>query len=131
EGAPTNDLGWEIYPDGLYDVCKSTYEKYPLPIYITENGICDHADTKRPQFIYDHLAAVNSLITDGIPVQRYYHWSLIDNFEWDLGLTPRFGLIHINYDTLERTIRPSGRFYGEIAKNKGVTQSMITKYNIT
>lgn len=128
--APTNDLGWEIFAEGLYEVCKKVYDTYKLPIYITENGICDATDSERPQFIYDHLAIVARLIEDGVPVERYYHWSLIDNFEWELGLTPRFGFIHVDYETLERTIRPSGHFYGEIAEQKKITSELLTKYAI-
>lgn len=128
-GAETNDLGWEIYPEGLYRVCKEVWEKYPFPIYITENGICDAADGQRGRFIYDHLQVIHQLIADGVPVERYYHWSLIDNFEWDLGLGPKFGIIEVNYDTQERTIRESGQFYGAIAKARGVTAEMLDTYS--
>lgn len=123
-----NDLGWEIYPEGLYKVVKNVYDKYKLPIYITENGIPDFKDNKRSKFIYDHLKEVSRLIRDGVDVRRYYHWSLLDNLEWNDGYSPRFGLIEVNYDTLERTIRNSGRFYGEICKSKEVTKAMIEKY---
>lgn len=129
EGAQVNDLGWEIYPEGLYRVCKESFEKYPFPIYITENGTCDAKDRFRAKYIYDHLKVVKQLIDDGINIERYYHWSLIDNFEWDLGLTPRFGLIEIDYDTSERRVRESGRFYGELAKNGGLTEEMTSKYS--
>lgn len=121
----TNDLGWEIYPEGLYEVIKSTYEKYQLPIFITENGIPDKNDTKRARFIYDHLLEVQRLIEDGIDVRRYYHWSLLDNLEWNDGYGPRFGLVEVNYHTLERKIRDSGRFYGEICKNKTISREIL------
>lgn len=123
-----NDLGWEIYPKGLYKVVKDVYDKYQLPIYITENGIPDAKDKKRAKFIYDHLNEVLNLISDGVDVQRYYHWSLLDNLEWNDGYWPRFGLIAVNYDTLERTVRNSGHFYGEICKRKEITTEMIEKY---
>lgn len=131
EGLPdakVNDLGWEIYPEGLYIVLKENYIRYGLPIYITENGIPDEKDTKRSRFIYDHMVQINRLIEEGIDVQRYYHWSLLDNMEWNDGYGPRFGLVHINYDTLERTIRNSGCFYGEICKEKAITMEMIHQY---
>jgi beta-glucosidase len=67
-------------------------------------------------------------LDEGVPVQRYYHWSLIDNFEWDEGLAQRFGLIEVDYETQMRTVRKSGRFYGELSKNKEVTQGMLDKY---
>ena len=123
-----NDLGWEIYPEGLYKVIKNTYEKYKLPIYITGNGIPDASDTKRSRFIYDHLVQILRLADEGIDIQRYYHWSLLDNLEWNDGYGPRFGLIEVNYKTQERTIRKSGRFYGEICRHKKITNEMINTY---
>jgi len=129
DGTATNDLGWEIYPDGLYKVCKRCWEYYPFPIYITENGICDKDDKQRGKFIYDHLKVIKQLIDEGVPVERYYHWSLIDNFEWDEGLGPKFGLIEVNYDTQKRTIRKSGKFYGEVSEAGAVTDDIISKYS--
>ncbi len=123
-----NDLGWEIYPEGLYKVTKKVYEKYKLPIYITENGIPDAKDIKRAKFIYDHMIQIINLIKDGVDVKRYYHWSLLDNLEWNDGYSPRFGLIEVDYNTQERTIRNSGYFYGELCKNKEVTSAMIEQY---
>ncbi|MCR8643089.1 glycoside hydrolase family 1 protein [Paenibacillus sp. N1-5-1-14] len=118
QGAPTSEMGWEIYPEGLYLVCARLYAKYPMPIFITENGICDATDEKRSQFLIDHLKQVIRLREEGISVERYYHWSLIDNFEWAEGLSRRFGLIHVDYETLQRTIRPSGRLYAQICKDR-------------
>lgn len=128
EGAELNDMGWEVYPEGLYILCRRYYERYRLPVFITENGICDRNDSKRAKFIYDHLEAVKRLRDDGVDVQRYYHWSLMDNFEWEFGLTPKFGLIEVDYSTQKRTIRSSGRFYAEIARNKEVTAEKAEKY---
>lgn len=125
---PKNDLGWDLYPQGIYRICKDYYGKYKVPIFITENGICDEDDDQRPQYIYDHLQQVAKLREEGIPVERYYHWTLMDNFEWVEGESARFGLIHCNFETQERTIRRSGRFYGEICKGKAVTPEMIEKY---
>ncbi len=123
-----NDLGWEIYPQGLYKVAKKVYDKYKLPIYITENGIPDAKDTKRVKFIYEHLQEIEKLLSHRVDIRRYYYWSLLDNLEWNDGYAPRFGLIEVNYHSLERTIRKSGRFYGEICKSKEVTKEMIEKY---
>lgn len=123
-----NDLGWEIYPEGLYKTIKANYEKYALPIYITENGIPDKTDKKRSKFIYDHMVEMKRLIDDGVDVRNYYHWSLLDNLEWNDGFGPRFGLIEVNYETQERTIRPSGRFFGDLCKNKSITKAMINQY---
>lgn len=128
ENADYNDMGWEIYPEGLYRLCKKYWLEYKLPIFITENGIPDCKDEKRAKFIYDHLEMIRKLLDEGVSVQRYYHWSLIDNFEWDEGLTPRFGLIEVDYETQKRTVRESGRFYGELSKNKEITQEMLDEY---
>lgn len=123
-----NDLGWEIYPKGLYLVVKKIDKQYQLPIYITENGIPDTKDSKRAKFIYDHFLQIQRLIEEGVDIKRYYHWSLLDNLEWNDGYAPRFGLVEVNYDTLERTIRKSGKFYGELCKHKAITEELIETY---
>lgn len=123
-----NDLGWEIYPEGLYRVVKKVYELYKIPIYITENGIPDVNDIKRSKFIYEHILEIKRLLEENVDIRRYYHWSLLDNLEWNDGFSPRFGLVEVNYDTQERTIRKSGRFYSELCRSKEVTEEMIDKY---
>lgn len=128
KGSEVNDMGWEIYPEGLYRICQKYWSIYNKPIYITENGICDATDGQRTEFIYDHLKVVSRLIEEGVPVEKYYHWSLMDNFEWDEGLQRRFGLIEVNYETQERTIRSSGQFYGEMARENKVTDAMIERF---
>lgn len=127
-GTPRNDLNWEIYPRGLYRICKKYYRLFTAPIWITENGTCDGEDRFRSRFIYDHLYEISKLCKEGIPVERYYHWTLMDNFEWVEGESARFGLYHVDYDTQVRTLRKSGRFYGEICKRLEVTDDMIDKY---
>jgi beta-glucosidase len=127
-GAPTNDLGWEIYPEGISILCEEFYKKYKLPIWITENGICDNSDCQRAYYICDHLEKLSQTIDKGVRVERYYHWSLIDNFEWLEGLSARFGLVHVSYKTQERRIKRSGHLYAEICKNGGLTQAMIDAY---
>ena len=124
-----NDLGWEIHPQGLYVKAKQLYEEYGLPIWITENGTCDRADAFRSRYILEHLEVVTHLCRDGIPVERYYHWSTFDNFEWNLGLAPRFGLVAINYETQGRFIRPSGKLYTKIIETRKVTKEMVAYYH--
>lgn len=124
-GTPRNDLGWEIYPEGLSIVCKKFYEQYKLPIWITENGTCDNNDVFRLEFIYDHLFEVYKLCNDGIPIERYYHWTLMDNFELAEGESARFGLIHVDFETQKRTIKRSGEFYSNVCKNNGVTEEAV------
>ncbi len=128
KGSPVNDLGWEIYPEGIYKISKFLYHKYKLPIFVTENGTADAKDAFRAQYIYDHLYHLHRAIEEGIPVQRYYHWTLMDNFEWLEGFSARFGLIHHDVETQERTIRQSGHFYSEICKTRSVSKEMLAKY---
>ncbi len=113
-----SDLGWEIYPQGIYHLLKSL-QKYNLPIYITENGLADADDKKRSEFIKKHLFWIYKAITEGVDVRGYFYWSLLDNFEWDKGFWPRFGLVEIDYKTLKRTPRKSFFVYAKICKNNG------------
>jgi beta-glucosidase len=113
-----SDLGWDIYPQGIYRVCKKYFAKYQLPIYITENGISDQADNKRAKFIVDHLAYLVKAIGENIPVQRYYHWSVMDNFEWLEGEAGYFGLYHCDFRTQKRTVRKSAYVYARICRDK-------------
>lgn len=129
-GAQVNDLGWEIYPQGLYRICKRNYELYGLPIYITENGTCDSEDVFRAHYICDHLYEITRLIGEGIRVERYYHWTLIDNFEWLEGESARFGLIRCNFKNQKRTVRKSGQLYSEISREKALTEDMIKHYKL-
>jgi beta-glucosidase len=118
ESEHRSDLGWEFFPEGIYHVLKKA-ARNGKPIYITENGLADADDAYRPKFIKEHLRFVQKAIAKGIDVRGYFHWSLLDNFEFvDMrGFWPRFGLIEVNYETLERKIRPSAYVYAEICKN--------------
>ena len=116
ENSEISDLGWEIYPEGIYHILKDL-KKYNLPIYITENGLADAEDKKRANFIKDHLGWVHKAIQEGADVRGYFHWSLLDNFEWDKGFWPRFGLVEMNYKTMERKIRPSAWEYAKVCKS--------------
>jgi len=119
ENKSVNNLGWEIYPEGIYHVLKGL-KKYNKPIYITENGLADRDDTKREEFIKDHLGWVGKAIKEEVDVKGYLHWSLLDNFEWDKGFWPRFGLVEVDFRTMERKIRPSARVYGQICKENKI-----------
>lgn len=111
-----NDLGWEIHPEGIYHILKYL-AKFKKPIYITENGLADAQDKYRKDFIKEHLIWIHQAIKEGIDVRGYLHWSLMDNLEWDKGFEPRFGLLEIDYNNLERKPRPSAYYYAEICKN--------------
>lgn len=110
-----NSLGWDIYPEGLLHLLLKL-KKYNLPVFILENGICAEEDTVRNEFIYAHLKYVNLAIKNGIDIMGYIYWSLLDNYEWDKGFGPRFGLIHVDYATYKRTIRPSALDFSQICK---------------
>jgi beta-glucosidase len=112
------DLKVEIYPRGIFQAIKM-FQKYKLPIYITENGIDDATDNERKEFIEEHLKWLNYGIKNKIDVRGYLYWSLIDNFEWQEGFEPRYGLFEVDYRTQQRKIRPSAKFYSQIAKNNG------------
>lgn len=121
-GVPVNDLGWEIYPQGIVDCCRKLHAILPeLPIYITENGTADNSDAFRTRFLYEHIKV---LCESGLPVTRYYHWCFVDNFEWLEGFTARFGIVALNTETMERTVKGSGRFYQRMIENRGVTAEM-------
>ncbi|MBS1958288.1 MAG: family 1 glycosylhydrolase [Bdellovibrionales bacterium] len=111
-----NDLGWEMYPTGLYTLLKDV-ARYKLPIMISENGVADKTDQYRPDFLKAHLNALIKAKNEGVPVVGYLHWSLTDNFEWAEGLSPRFGLVEMDYKTLERKPRPSYYMYRDLIKH--------------
>jgi beta-glucosidase len=125
EACPKNDLGWEIYPEGIVRCAEKLLRLVSLPVYITENGTCDNEDSFRCRFIYDHL---KELCESGLPVERYYHWCFCDNFEWLDGEGARFGLVHVDYESQRRSIKKSGCFYSEVLEAKGVTKEIFEKY---
>jgi beta-glucosidase len=96
-----------------------------LPVWITENGTCDAKDAFRSSYIYEHLKRIALHLPF---VDRYYHWTFIDNFEWSEGETAPFGLVRNDFSTQQRSIRESGRFYSEIITEKGVSSDMIKRY---
>jgi beta-glucosidase len=124
-GQPVNDLGWEIHPQGLVDVIRALHARYPGPVWVTENGVCDASDAYRARFLHDHLGA---LAGSGLPVERYYHWCFVDNWEWSEGDVPRFGIVHLDHRSQERTVKDSGRFLAEAARRGEVTEEMYEKY---
>ncbi len=118
---PTTDVHWEIFPEGFGMVVEAAAKRAPgKPILITENGLADHADTQRAQFLKSHLWELHRLIQKGVPIQGYCHWSLMDNFEWSEGFEPRFGLYEVDYETQERKARPSARLYKHIIQENGL-----------
>jgi beta-glucosidase len=120
-GATITDGGYsEVYPDGLLNVLRRA-RGYGLPIYVTENGLPDADDDLRPGFIAEHLRRVAAAIEEGCPVRGYYHWALVDNFEWADGWSLRFGLYALDPETQVRTPRPSASLYAEICRENALT----------
>ncbi len=122
------DMRWNVYPECLYYGPKAFYNRYKLPVYITENGVAVTEwrasdgtlnDTSRIQFIRDYLKQLNRGISEGVDVRGYFYWSLMDNFEWAEGFSKRFGLIYVDYDTRERVLKESARFYAKIIRTNG------------
>ena len=129
-GIKVTQMGWQIYPEGLYRTICSVWKKFGKPILITENGLADDTDEQRPRYIIEHLAQIHRALQEGIPILGYYHWSFVDNFEWQAGFAKRFGLIAVRHDDpdLIRVPRPSAYLYSEIAKQNAITRDMIDTY---
>ncbi len=121
---------WEIYPQGMYDLLMRVWKDYrpTAEIMVTENGIpvpdeldlnsrCQ--DDRRICYLQDHIAQVRRAMDDGVPIKGYFHWSLMDNFEGALGYGPRFGLVYVDYKTLQRTIKDSGRWFSKVIQENG------------
>jgi beta-glucosidase len=125
EGAPKNDLGWEIYPKGIVRCSEKIYKMLKRPIYITENGTCDKEDSFRSKYLYEHL---KELCESELPVERYYNWCFCDNFEWIEGESARFGIVHTDFETQKRTVKKSGQFFSEVIRAGGVTEEIYDKY---
>ncbi len=110
-----SDMGWELYPEGIYHLLHML-RRFRLPVYITENGLADADDSRRGKLIEDTLKYVYRAIQEGCDVRGYFHWSLLDNFEWDKGFWPKFGLVSVDRKTMKRTVRKSAETYTRIIK---------------
>ena len=116
-------------PEGLFDTIKWAVRTYPkLPILITENGVEDSDDHLRPRYIAQHVHQMWRAVNFNWLVKGYFHWTLVDNFEWERGWTQRFGLWALDPETQKRTKRPSADLYAEICKENGLSSEMVQKY---
>jgi beta-glucosidase len=117
-GEGLSDLGWENYSRGLWEILKWV-KRANKPIYITENGLADSQDRHRTAYLKNHLSITEKAIKNGIPIKGYFHWSLLDNYEWLVGKEGKFGLYEVDYENnFERKIRKSGQYYSNyIRKN--------------
>ena len=128
--ATYTETGWEVFPQGLTDTLSWIRKRYgDIPQYVTENGAAFYdppaasggrvADPLRIDYYRSHLRAVHAAIQQGVDVRGYFAWSLFDNLEWSLGYSKRFGLVHMNFETLERTPKDSARFYADVIATHG------------
>lgn len=118
-----SDMGYEVYPEGIYRMLRELSRRYSLPVLITENGMATTDGEKRAKFIMDHLWWVRKGLSEGIEVLGYLHWSLTDNWEWG-SFDPRFGLYMVDYrDNFRRTLTEGGRVLGEIARCNCLTKN--------
>ncbi|MDC3417021.1 GH1 family beta-glucosidase [Aquibacillus salsiterrae] len=126
-GYERTDIGWPIFPEGFYNVLTHITDSYGnVPIYITENGSCYNdepvegrvKDDGRIKYLQQHLTALSRAIDSGVNVKGYLTWSLMDNFEWAEGYSKRFGIVHVNYRTLERTKKDSYYWFKQTISNK-------------
>ena len=123
------NFGWEVCPEAIYDVIMRIWNDYKTPIYVTENGAsypdvpnADRTvdDPGRVSFLRRYIGQVGRAIEDGADVRGYQLWSLMDNFEWGMGYTQRFGIVYVDYETQERIIKHSGRWYRQVISDNAV-----------
>lgn len=114
-------MDWSVDPSGLHELLTRFSREAPgLPLLVTENGAAyapDLHDPQRIRYVREHLAAVHRALADGAPVEGYFLWSLMDNFEWAYGYGKRFGIVHVDYETQVRTPRSSARWYAGLARS--------------
>jgi beta-glucosidase len=115
-GAELTQMGYEFWPEALEQTIRYAASRAKVPVYVTENGVASEDDPRRVEYIERALAGVHKCLADGIDVRGYFHWSLLDNFEWNFGYRPKFGLVEVNRATFARTVKPSGRHLGSIAR---------------
>ena len=119
-GVELTQMGYEFWPEALEQAIRYAHAQIKVPIYVTENGISTEDDTRRIEYIKRALDGVRNCLADNIDVRGYIHWSLLDNFEWLYGYRPKFGLVSVNRQTQERTIKPSALYLGEIARRNSI-----------
>jgi beta-glucosidase len=129
-GLPTTEMGWEIDASGLSEALRRVQREYgPIPLYVTENGAAfadevaadgSVADPERIAYLAAHFAAALDAIADGVDLRGYFVWSLLDNFEWALGYARRFGLVHVDYETLRRTPKASARWFADVTRRNAL-----------
>ncbi len=127
-GRPQTAMGWEVQPESIYWCFKFLYKRYGLPMYVTENGMANIDvksedgrvyDPQRIDFMSRYLKQLKKAVEEGCPIKGYFHWSLMDNYEWKFGYSRRFGLVYVDYETMERTLKESAYWYRDVIKQNG------------
>lgn len=139
-GVPVTDLGWEVYPAGMIDALRALHAHYPGPIWITENGCADNGvqdnapgcpqptsgvERFRPRFILEHVRAA---LESELPIEAYFHWCFVDNWEWSEGEAQRFGIVHLDHHTRERTVKPSGLLLRDLIDADALTPELWAQH---
>lgn len=116
-----SDMGWGLHPEGMYELLRLIGKRYPrTPVLITECGLADAQDESRAWYIKEILRSIHRAMKEGVDVEGFLYWALLDNFEWDKGYWPKFGLVEVDRKTMKRTIRPSAKIYADIIKAGGL-----------
>jgi beta-glucosidase len=118
---PKTDMGWDVYPEGL-EKSLLMLKRYKKPLWVSEAGVADADDDMRADYIGRLVKAAAAAISKGADLRGFTYWSLLDNYEWAEGFEKRFGLVEINYSTLERKVRPSAYVYKSIIERNGVVE---------
>ena len=130
-GLPRTGMDWEVQPEGLTRLLVRVAKDYSgdVPLYVTENGAAyddevgpdgEVADAERTDFLRAHVEATLDAIEQGVDVRGYFYWSLMDNFEWAWGYAKRFGIVRVDYETQQRTVKQSGREYARIIADRAI-----------
>ena len=132
-GHPKTAVGWPVTPECFYWGVKMLYERYKLPVYITENGMSCHDDVSLDGRVHDpnrinfldlYISALQKASDEGVDIRGYFLWTFLDNFEWDRGFTERFGIVHVDFTTLRRTVKDSAYWYKKVIDTNGANLSI-------
>jgi len=122
-------MQYEYYEPGLYNVLTDFAQRWPdLPLTVTESGLATETGTRRAEHIVRSLEQIHRALDDGVDVRGYYHWSLMDNFEWMLGFVPRFGLYRVDHDTYDRMPTEGATVLTDIAASRRISAAQRSQY---
>jgi len=128
QGGPRTTMRWPVNPECLYWGPRFFHERYGLPVYVTENGVASMdwvgtdgsvSDGARIDFLRQHLGELSRAVAEGVDVRGYFHWTIMDNFEWAEGYQQRFGLIYVDYQSQKRVLKESAHWYGSLLRSGG------------